>query len=142
MNHYTFPELKEGLTESFDVTVTARMMEQFLALTGDTNPMHTDAAYAKAHGGYNDRIVYGMLTASFLSTLGGVYLPGEHCLIHSVETTFPKPVFAGDTLTVSGTVKRLDERFSQAELAVKIVNQKGEKVLRGKMMVGVLGNGE
>jgi 3-hydroxybutyryl-CoA dehydratase len=142
MNHYTFEELKEGLTESFEVTVSAEMMEKFLAITGDTNPMHTDAAYARSHRGYNDRIVYGMLTASFLSTLGGVYLPGEHCLIHSVETTFPAPVFVGDTLTVSGTVKTVDERFHQAELAVRIVKSDGSKVLRGKMKVGVLGDGK
>lgn len=137
MNHYTLSEMKEGLTESFDVIITADMMEKFLSVTNDTNPMHIDAEYSKNNGGYADRIVYGMLTSSFLSTLAGVYLPGEHCLIHSVEVTFPKPVFIGDTLTISGTVKTVDERFGQAELAVKITNQKGEKVLRGKMKVGV-----
>lgn len=136
MNHYTLADMKEGLTESFSVTITSEMMEKFLSVTNDTNPMHIDAEYSK-NSGYADRIVYGMLTASFLSTLAGVYLPGEHCLIHSVETNFPKPVYINDTLTITGTVKSVDERFGQAELSVKIVNQKDEKVLRGKMKVGV-----
>ncbi len=30
MNHYTLSEMKEGLTESFDVIITADMMEKFL----------------------------------------------------------------------------------------------------------------
>ena len=45
-----------------------------------------------------------MLTASFLSTLAGIYLPGEKSLIHSVETKMIKPVFIGDELIVTGKV--------------------------------------
>lgn len=137
MNHYSFKELSIGLEESFNVTITEDMMEKFRSVTGDLNPMHNNAEFAKEHG-YEKPIVYGMLTASFISTLGGMYLPGEKCLIRSVETNFVKPVFVGDTLTVTGTVKSLDERFKVAEISVKIMNQKNEKVLRGKLVAGVL----
>lgn len=137
MNHYSFSELSVEQTESFSVTITDEMMEKFRSVTGDLNPMHNDAEFAKANG-FKDRIVYGMLTASFISTLGGMYLPGEKCLIRKVETNFVKPVFVGDTLTISGTIKSLDERFKIAEISVKIVNQNGEKVLRGKLEAGVL----
>ena len=54
------------------------MMDQFLAITGDCSPIHVDADYAKDRG-YPGCVVYGMLGASFFSTLAGVYLPGEHC---------------------------------------------------------------
>lgn len=137
MNHYSFSELSVGQTESFSVTITDEMMEKFREITGDLNPMHSDSEFAKTRG-FKDRIVYGMLTASFISTLGGMYLPGEKCLIRRVETNFAKPVFSGDTLTVSGTIKSLDERFKIAKISVKIVNQNGEEVLRGKLEAGVL----
>ena len=88
--------------------------------------------------GYAGRVTYGMLTASFLSTLAGVYLPGKWCLIQRVETDFPKPVYPGDTLTVTGTVKEKDETFRHITLAVRIRNQAGDTVLRGKMRLGVL----
>ncbi len=140
MNHYSFNDLKIGLTESFRITITQDMMEKFLSITGDCNPMHLDANFARNRGGFPQNIVYGMLTASFISTLGGVYLPGEKCFIQSLEVYFVKPVFVGDELTISGTVKSLDERVNVAGITVKIINQKEEKVLRGKLTVGVLEN--
>ena len=108
MNHYTMADMTPGRTEEFTVTVTAEMMDAFCALTGDTSPIHIDEGYARERG-YPGRVVYGMLGASFFSTLAGVYLPGEHCLLHGVECKFAKPVFIGDTLTVRGTVVRVSE---------------------------------
>ena len=84
MNHYTLAEMTPGLTEEFTVTVTPEMMDAFRAITGDVSPIHIDADYAKGRG-YPGRVVYGMLGASFFSKLAGVYLPGEHCLLHGVE---------------------------------------------------------
>ena len=137
MNEYTFDEIAVGASESFAVTVTADMMDRFRADTGDVNPLHNDEAFALERG-YTGRVTYGMLTASFLSTLAGVYMPGKWCLIQRVETDFPKPVYPGDTLTVTGTVKEKDDTFRNVTLAVRIRNQNGDTVLRGKMRLGVL----
>ena len=60
MNHYTLADMTPGLTESFTVTVTAEMMEQFCAITGDVSPIHMDEDYARGRG-YPGRVVYGML---------------------------------------------------------------------------------
>lgn len=137
MNQYRFEDIYVGLKEEFQVTVTADMLEQFCRMTGDVNPLHTNADFAKGKG-YASNVAYGMLTASFLSTLAGVYLPGERSLIHSVESKFTKPVYVGDTLTVSGQVMECNEMFSVFTMKTTIVNQNGEKVLRGKMQVGIL----
>ena len=90
MNHYTLSELAVGQSESFTVTVTQEMMEDFYRLTGDDSPIHRSEEYAAGRG-YPGRVVYGMLGASFFSTLAGVYLPGEHCLLHGVEAKFARP---------------------------------------------------
>lgn len=141
MNYYDFDEIVEGMEESFTVKVTHEMMEAFLRITGDVNPLHTDVSFAKEKG-YDSCVVYGMLTASFLSTLAGVYLPGKNSLIHSVETKFVKPVFEGDVLTVSGKVTEKRELFSAFVMKVEIRNQNNEKVLRGNMQIGVMKDGE
>ena len=73
MNHYTLAEMTPGLTEEFTVTVTPEMMDAFRAITGDVSPIHIDADYARGRG-FPGRVVYGMLGASFFSTLAGVYL--------------------------------------------------------------------
>ena len=137
MNQYRFEDIYVGLKEEFQVSVTADMLEAFCKMTGDVNPLHTDESFAKEKG-YESNVAYGMLTASFLSTLAGVYLPGERSLIHSVESKFTKPVYVGDTLTITGQVTECNEMFSVFTMKTTIVNQNGEKVLRGKMQVGVL----
>lgn len=64
MNSYTIHDMVPGLTESFTVTVTEEMMQQFYAITGDCSPIHMDASYAAGRG-FPGRVVYGMLGASF-----------------------------------------------------------------------------
>ena len=137
MNTYSFDELKVGMSESFDVTITPEMLDSFKGITGDVNPLHNDEEFAKAKG-HVGRVAYGMLTASFLSTLAGVYLPGEKSLIQQVETKFVNPVYIGDTLTVKGEIVELIESVQRLELKVLITNQNGKKVLRGTMQILVV----
>lgn len=137
MNHYKLSDIEVGLTESFEVTVTSEMHENFTKLTGDVNPMHMTEEYAKSKG-YEHRLVYGMLTASFYSTLVGVYLPGEHCIFHEIKTTFNAPVYAGDTLTVTGKVVDIHEGFKRITIKADIKNQNGKKVSRANLIVGCM----
>jgi acyl dehydratase len=137
MNEYTYEQIETGMEESFQVTVTEEMMRQFLAITGDANPLHTDPDYALSQN-YDNKVVYGMLTASFYSTLAGMYLPGRYSLIHSVESKFLRPVYVGDTLTVSGVVKEKEDAYHMLILTLLIRNQKNEKISKGTMQVMVL----
>lgn len=138
MNKYTIQDIVVGLKESFSIDITESMLEAFRGITGDVNPMHTDSEFAKSRN-FPDKIVYGLLTSSFLSTLAGVYLPGENSLIREVDTKYVKPVFVGDNLTITGEVTEVNYDFSIFTMKVTITNQKGEKVVRGKMQMGVLG---
>ncbi len=137
MNTFTYKELRTGMTVQFSTVVTDKMMANFQANTGDTNPLHTDVDFARKKG-YGDRVCYGMMTASFLSTLAGVYIPGEKALIHEVNVKFTAPVFVGDILTVAGEIIELNDTVRQVVLKVTVVNRKNEKVLRGTMKVGVM----
>ncbi len=135
MNSYTYDELEIGHTETFTVRVSEQSMDAFRLTTGDVNPLHRDDEYAKIHG-MEGHVAFGMLTASYLSTLAGVYLPGERSLIQGVELKFVSPVYPGDILTVTGEVTEKNDAYRVLKLKVRIVNQDGEKVLRGSMQVG------
>lgn len=137
MNEYRFSDLTLGMEESFEKEITGEMMEDFRRLSGDINPLHCEADFARERG-YKDRVVYGMLTASLISTLGGVFLPGKYCLIQSVETKFTRPVYIGDVLTVTGKVAELHENVNQIKIQVTIANQNGEKVCKGILKAGIL----
>ena len=77
-----------------------------------------------------------MLTAAYLSTLAGVYLPGEHSLIHSVELKLERPVYAGDVLAVEGEVVEKNDTFQFIIVKALIRNQEGKKVLKAKLQIG------
>ena len=137
MNSYTYDQLEVGHKESFRVKVTQEDMNRFREITGDVNPLHADPGYANEHG-HKDCVVFGMLTASYLSTLAGVYLPGEHSLIHSVKTKFSGAVYIGDELTVEGTVTEKNDTFELIIVKVVIRNQDGAKVCKAEMQVGII----
>ncbi len=137
MNCYKIDDIYVGQKEQFEYHVTEDKMKAFLDLTADVNPLHVDEEYAKAQG-YPGRVVYGMLTASLISKLGGVLLPGKYCLIQSVEVKFVKPVFIGDVLIVTGEVAKVETALNYMEVKVTISNQIQQKVLRGLMKAGVL----
>ena len=137
MNYFRYEDIQVGMEQEYCVRITDDMMERFKDITGDCNPLHTDEKFAEAHG-YPKRIAYGMLTASFLSTLAGVYLPGERSLIQSVEIKFVRPVYIGDVLRVLGLVLDINDTVRQFVMKVDITNQKKANVVRGGVKVGVL----
>lgn len=136
MNHFQYEEISIGLKESFSVTITEEMQDSFRKITGDVNPLHADTKYA-AEKGHKDKVVFGMLSASLLSTLAGVYIPGERSLIQSVEIKFRKPVYVGDTLTIEGTVSDKSDAVRCITVKYSMTNQDGVKVSRGEMQIGV-----
>ena len=136
MNHYQYDEIRIGMEEQFQVKITEKMLDSFCIITGDKNPLHCDEEYAKAKG-KKGRVSYGMLTASFLSTLAGMYLPGEKSLLQSVEVKFLKPVYIGDILKISGIVVEKHDVFQRIEVKVTVTRNDGEKVLKGRMKVGI-----
>ena len=137
MNTYTYDQIEVGHKESFTVKITEEEMDKFREITGDVNPLHADAGYAKDKG-HPDRVVFGMLTASYLSTLAGVYLPGEHSLIHSVKTKFSGAVYPGDELTIEGTVTEKNDTFELIIVKAVIKNQNNEKVCKAELQVGIV----
>ena len=137
MNSYKFVDINVGLEESFSVRVNSEKLDKFLKISGDINPLHTDAEYSKSKG-FSDRIVYGMLTSSFFSTLVGVYLPGKYCILQGVDIQFSKPVYIDDILTITGKVSYVNEAYKQLEIKAVIINQDNKKVSKATIKVGVM----
>ena len=137
MNEYRFEDLYIGKEEYFSVTVTEEMMKMFLELSGDSNPLHNNQDFAISQG-YQSKVVYGLLTTSFISRLVGVLLPGKYCLLQGIDVKYSKPVYVGDILIVKGVVDELHESVKRAVIKVTIQNQDEKKVVKGKAEVGFL----
>lgn len=94
MNEYRYTDIEIGAVESFKKVITVEDENNFRRITGDNNPLHSDDEFAveTSAGKYESHVAFGMLTASLLSTLAGVYLPGKYSLIHSIDNiSFKNP---------------------------------------------------
>lgn len=138
MNNYKFNDVNVGLKVEFKFNISPKKMADFLSITGDENPLHCNNKYAMTKG-YEEPVVYGMLTASVLSTLAGMYLPGKYSLIHEVEVKFLKPVFISKTpLKIKAEIVEKDKRFSIIILKYAIFDIENTKVCKGFMKIGFL----
>jgi len=137
MNEYKFSDIEIGLEESFEVKIDTSMMDKFLDISNDINPLHVDSNYAKKRD-FPNRVVYGLLTSSFYSTLVGVHLPGKYCILQGIDIQFSKPVYIGDALKISGKVSYINEAYKQIEIKAFITNQNNEKVSKATIKTGVI----
>lgn len=125
-----------GQTASFSRTVTETDIVMFAGMSGDYNPVHMDREYA-ADTRFGQRIAHGLLTASFLSRLLGMELPGKESVYLEQTLKFTKPVFIGDTITATAEILQIDEKRNIFTLLTICTNQDGDTVLsgEGKMMM-------
>jgi 3-hydroxybutyryl-CoA dehydratase len=135
MNEYKWSDLYIGMKHDFEATFTAMDAATFATLSGDRNPLHTDAAYAEA-AGFAGPVLFGMLTSSLYSQLIGVYLPGKFALLQGIDIHFNAPCFAGDRLTVSGEVVFMSEAYRRFEVKATIRRQDRKLVSKATIRVG------
>jgi len=101
------------------------------------NPLHVDDAYA-AGTPFGRRILHGMLTASILSTMVGMLLPGTGAIYRSQTIRFLLPVYIGDTVTAHFVVRSVDRAKHRLLIDSWIENEAGERVLEGECEAGLL----
>ncbi len=126
----TFEQIKIGQTEKFHVTITESLVNDFAKISGDYSPIHMDINYAQSTK-FNGRVVHGMLLASFLSRMVGMYLPGKHALYASQTLEFHNPCFIDDEITISSTIVDKSESTKIIKINSEILNNKNEILLNG-----------
>ena len=132
-----FDRFTVGDSASIERVVAAEDVARFVELTGDDNPVHLNEDFAAALG-VGGRVVHGMLTASFVSTVVGTVLPGPGALWMSERLDFLAPVRVGDVLNVGVTVRHKSPATRALVLDVSIHNQHDKVVLDGEARVQVL----
>jgi len=132
-----FDDLKVGLKASFTKTITEDDLSHFIAITGDTNPLHVDKTFADKTF-FGQRIAHGMLSASLFSTMVGMHIPGIGGIYKSQTLEFLRPVFIGDTLCAWFEIVEIDREKEEIVIKSWIENQDGKNVIEGKTVVSLL----
>ena len=134
-----FEEFEVGATmRTRGRTITEADLVQFAALTGDYNPMHTDAEYSR--GAFmGQRVAHGMLTISY--AIGQAYQLGilERTVLgfRGLEMKFSSPVYIGDTihaeLKVAETKAARRLGGGVVALDIRILKQDGAVAQKGRL---------
>lgn len=118
------------------VSITPELMAAFIALSGDSNPLHVSDGHALARG-FRGRVVHGLLLGALVSGLIGMELPGRPGVLQSVQLSFHNPCYVGDTIQIVAEVTEFFESVQVAILQVVVRNSAGLSIATGKVQSGI-----
>jgi 3-hydroxybutyryl-CoA dehydratase len=127
--------VKPGDKVSFAKTIGETDIYLFAGITGDFSVNHVNEQYM-SQSSYGRRIAHGALLVGFMSTCSTMMI--EACKGTSSGETpvslgydgvrFLKPVFIGDTITLTYTIESVDAAKRQSQANIQAQNQRGELV--------------
>jgi len=126
--------LEMGQRAETQRTFTARDLDEYADLTGDTNPIFTDERFARQLG-LAGRIIPGGLLGGLFSHLLGTALPGRGTNYLKQRLEFPKPAHPDQELTASVEIMRIRPEKQLANLRTLCINPAGELVCHGEALV-------
>ncbi|MFT7135504.1 MAG: phosphate acetyltransferase [Akkermansiaceae bacterium] len=125
----TYDEIAVGDHAELTRTLRPQDIELFAVMSGDVNPAHVDAEYAKTDM-FHGVIAHGMWGGALISAVLGTELPGPGTIFLNQSLDFKAPVGLGDTVTVRVEVsEKLEE--GHLLLACTCLNQNGKRVIEG-----------
>lgn len=112
--------------------VTQSQLVKYAEASGDRNPLHLDEAFARETP-YGKPIAHGMLVLAFVSELmtkgfGRAWLCGG-----KLKTRFRAPVFPGQVVRATGSLKSADSDSATYTVVVKA--EDGTEVITGEAIV-------
>ena len=133
MHGYYLEDLSVGMSAVFGKTVTEADIMAFAGVSGDTNPIHLHADFAKASR-FGERIAHGMLSASFISTVVGTRLPGPGSIYVSQSLNFKAPVKIDDVVVTTVKLIELVPEKKRARFET-VCSVGGKPVLTGEAVL-------
>ncbi len=134
LENHPIDEIQVGDGATLHRLVTERDIQLFAAVSGDVNPAHVDALYAKTSH-FHEIIAHGMLGGSLISTVLGTQFPGPGTIYLGQTLKFLKPVHIGDTLTVTVKVTSMNAANRRVRLETTCIDQDGDVVIAGEAEV-------
>ena len=124
-----------GLQASFRKTVSESDVYLFAGITGDFSPNHVDEEFMRGTQ-YGQRIAHGALLVGYMSRASTMIV--EKCVTETSplfpvslgydKIRFLKPVFIGDTISVTYVMTAYDEERNRSSATIEITKGGSEVV--------------
>jgi acyl dehydratase len=132
MSHASFSgRLYIGQVVTYTRTITDADIRRFAELSGDTNPLHLDDAYAQRTR-FGARIAHAAYISSFFSQIVGTQMPGPGTIFVNQRLRFRSPVYIGETVTASVEITALGEAVASVHVRLLCTVEGGRSVIEGE----------
>jgi len=126
-----------GSRASFAKTITEADVTTLAGVTGDFNPLHVDAEFARRTR-YHQRTAHPMLASGLISAVLNTRLPGPGTICLSQQIEYLGPIFIGDTITAEVEVTSWLPEKNLITLRTTCSNQDARQVITGQAVMMVL----
>ena len=123
-----------GRTATFTKTISESDVYLYAGITGDFSPNHVDQTYME-RSAWGRRMAHGALLVGFVSTVSTMAIADTRdnaketpVAVGMDRVRYLKPVFIGDTITVSYRIDRFDDAKRRTVAKAEVTNQNGELV--------------
>ncbi|MCH7974477.1 MAG: MaoC family dehydratase [Bacteroidetes bacterium] len=109
---------------------------RFSELTGDKNPIHLDEDFAKKSI-FGDRIIHGMLAASYFSKILGMDFPGPGTIYLGQNIKFKKPIKIDELITFELKIVEVNSEKNNLTIKTTCYNKIKEIIIEGEAFVKI-----
>lgn len=126
-------DIRIGDSYTEEITFDEQQFASFINITRDTAGIHTSKAFSREKQ-FDNLVVHGFLLSVHFSRILGMELPGENTVIGSIDLKFHEPVYLGDVVKYSVTVKRIIQPLGSVLLELEVKKSTGSVCVEGKTM--------
>lgn len=130
----TFEQITPGESAVLARTLTMADIELFAVMSGDVNPWHLDEEAAR-QAGFDHVAGHSQWGAALFSNLVGTQLPGPGSRYVEQDLHFHRPVYIGETVRATVTVREKRDADRTLVLDCRCVNDHEDTVLDGTAVV-------
>ena len=113
-------------------------VDRYADASGDHNPIHVDPEFA-AGSQFGRRIAHGMMIAASISEMMVKAFGQQWHRSGRMKIRFRAPVYPGDTIRVTGTIKSVRQLDNDTEVvcSVQVIKENDETAITGDVRVRI-----
>lgn len=127
---YFIDDIEVGMMRDYLMIIDRQLHQDFIKLSGDDSPIHTDVAFCKRTK-FKNPIGHAFLLTALLSNIYGKKFPGGTELCLRQTSNFKAPFYIGDKLTFSLEVVQKNVALKIITIRTSVANQNGLVVFEG-----------